>query len=93
MRTNAKFIYSVLAGAAVGALVGYLFTTEKGKHLRSAIGEAVREGTDMIVERTSDISSRFRTRTEDIADELKGGLEKAKSRGSKYFEKTGLGNR
>jgi gas vesicle protein len=90
MRTNAKFIYSVLAGAAAGALVGFLFATDKGYRFRSDVADSARnlgstirdramEGIDVISEKTSDIRGNFRNKVEDISDEIKGGFDKVKS--------------
>jgi gas vesicle protein len=90
MRTNAKFIYSVLAGAAAGAIVGFLFATDKGYRIRnevadsarsfgSAIRDRAKEGIDVITEKTSDIRGNFRNKVEDISDDIKGGFDKVKS--------------
>jgi gas vesicle protein len=95
MRTNAKFIYSVLAGAGIGALVGYFFTTSKGNRLRhdainsakflgSTISDRVMEGVDMITERTSDVRGNFRNKVEDISENIVGGFDKVKEKGSRY---------
>jgi gas vesicle protein len=95
MRTNANFIYTVLAGAAVGAIIGYLFTTDKGKEFRgdvmdtarnlgSTISDRVMEGVDIITEKTSDVRGNFRNSVDDIAENIKGGFDKVKSKGSQY---------
>ncbi|HET6244736.1 MAG: YtxH domain-containing protein [Bacteroidetes bacterium] len=99
MKTNNKFIFSLLIGAAAGAVYGFLFTTKKGRYLREDIAysakraaynikEKTMQGVDMIAEKTSDISGQFRTNTEDIADEFKGGFGRAKSTARQYVEKT-----
>ncbi|MDQ3193290.1 MAG: YtxH domain-containing protein [Bacteroidota bacterium] len=98
MKTNNRFILSVITGAAAGALFGFLFTTKKGQYFREDVtysakklGATIREksmdGVDMIAEKTSDITGRFRTRTEDIGDEIKGGFEKTKSTGRQNLAK------
>jgi gas vesicle protein len=89
MKTNAKFIYSVLAGAAVGAIVGYLFTTDKGSDFRSDVVDYTKKVSndirdkamdtiDNITERVSDIrGSRV---AEELSDTIKGGYDKVKRR-------------
>jgi gas vesicle protein len=88
MKTNAKFIYSVLAGAAVGAIVGYLFTTDKGSDFRSDVADYTRrvssdfrdkamDTIDNITERVSDIKG---SRVADVAETIKGGYDKVKRR-------------
>ncbi|MBA3900444.1 MAG: YtxH domain-containing protein [Bacteroidetes bacterium] len=95
MRTNAKFIYSVLAGAGLGAIVGYFFTTSKGNRLRNnamnnakdlgyTISDKVKEGVDRITEKVSDVRGDYRNEMEDISENIQGGFDKVKSKGSRF---------
>jgi gas vesicle protein len=88
MKTNANFIYSVLAGAAVGAILGYLFTTEKGSEFRgdvvdytkrvsNDIRDKAMDAIDDITERVSDIKGK---RVAEVAGAIKGGYDKVKGR-------------
>jgi gas vesicle protein len=95
MRNNGKFITLVLAGAAVGAAIGFLFATDKGAELREDISDAVKdmgsrirekaqEGFDMTTENISEFQEKFRTRVGDVSENIKGGYEKARSKGKQY---------
>jgi gas vesicle protein len=96
MKTNAKFIYSILVGAGVGALIGYFFYNNKGSQLRrnalsatrdfaENIGNRVAEGVDRLAERTSDVRGEFRNKAEDISEQIVGGFDKTKSKSKQYL--------
>ena len=48
MANNNKLLVGVLIGAAAGAAIGYLLTTEKGKELLSNLQDAAGTATDRV---------------------------------------------
>jgi hypothetical protein len=41
MNSNRKTLLSFLGGAAAGALIAWLFSSEKGKDIRKKVGESI----------------------------------------------------
>lgn len=41
MRDNHQVSWAVIAGAALGGLIGFLFFTERGRHLRARLEPAI----------------------------------------------------
>jgi gas vesicle protein len=62
MSDNSKFLAGVLLGAAAGAAIGYLMTTEKGKEiladLKTAAGNAATEVKETVNKWTSDVEEK-----------------------------------
>jgi gas vesicle protein len=48
MAKNNKLLVGVLIGAAAGAAIGYLLTTEKGKEILSNLQDAAGTATDRV---------------------------------------------
>jgi gas vesicle protein len=48
MAKNNKLLVGVLIGAAAGAAIGYLLTTEKGKEILSNLQDAAGSATDRV---------------------------------------------
>jgi gas vesicle protein len=59
MSDNSKFLFGVLLGAAAGAAIGYLLTTEKGREiiedLKTAAANAAGEVKDTVNKWASDV--------------------------------------
>jgi gas vesicle protein len=64
MSDNSKFLAGVLVGAAAGAAIGYLMTTEKGKEiladLKTAAGNAANEVKETVNKWTSDVEEKVK---------------------------------
>lgn len=48
MNNNTKFIAGILIGAAAGAAVAYLLTSDKGKDILSSVKEYAEKATDEV---------------------------------------------
>jgi gas vesicle protein len=75
MKTS-RVVLSVLAGAAVGALVGVLFAPDKGSNTRKRI---VKKGEDFVEDlkaKASDIRDRATDMVDDLRDRSADAVEK-----------------
>lgn len=65
MSDNSKFFLGVLLGAAAGAAIGYLLTTEKGREilddLKSAASNAASDVKDTVNKWASDVEETVNT--------------------------------
>lgn len=59
---DSKSAFSLLVGAAVGAVVGILFAPEKGSETRKKLYEAATEGYDDIKEGGADLAHNVQVR-------------------------------
>jgi gas vesicle protein len=53
--SNTKIILAFLGGAAAGAALGFLFTTEKGSEIRKDISDKVKEFAESILSKAEEI--------------------------------------
>ncbi len=80
-RNSNNWIWGLLAGAAIGAVMGVLFAPKKGKHLRADIArktgkllDDAEECIDQAASKASDVAGDVKKRTEHI---LKGAHKAA----------------
>ncbi|HEY5589541.1 MAG TPA: YtxH domain-containing protein [Paludibacter sp.] len=70
--STAKVVLGVLAGAAVGALVGVLFAPAKGTVLRRTIYRKGEHGVDALKDKLTDfidtVTEKFEKVKEDVSD-------------------------
>jgi gas vesicle protein len=76
MATNNKLLVGVLIGAAAGAAIGYLLTTEKGKEILSNLQDAAGTATD-----------RVRGAYDTAKNKMSGAYDTAKSKVTDTFGK------
>jgi gas vesicle protein len=78
MKSNGNLVLGLLAGAAIGAAVGMLYSPHKGTVLRRAIlrkGEDIADGvTESIEDRIGQLSDMFAEKLEMLKDELKSRI-------------------
>jgi gas vesicle protein len=77
MATNNKLLVGVLIGAAAGAAIGYLLTTDKGKELLSNLqdaagtaGDKVRGAYDTAKSKVSESFGRSKQYAEDVKNNV-----------------------
>ncbi|MBF6608741.1 MAG: YtxH domain-containing protein [Flavobacterium sp.] len=59
---SSKAVLAIVAGAALGAVVGILFAPDKGQQTRSKIKRNVGEGIDELKTKVDDLSNKFRSK-------------------------------
>ena len=77
MANNNKLLVGVLIGAAAGAAIGYLLTTEKGKEILSNLqdaagsaGDRVKGAYDSAKSKVSETFGRSKQYAEDMKDSM-----------------------
>lgn len=79
--SSGKILLSVLAGVAVGALLGVLFAPDKGSETRKKISKKGKDYADALTEKFNefldDISEKFEKVNEEVTDFIEPGKSKA----------------
>ncbi|MEI9956176.1 MAG: YtxH domain-containing protein [Ferruginibacter sp.] len=85
--TTSKLITGILAGAAVGAILGILFAPDKGASTRKKIARKSTDITDAIkngfTTMTDAITNKYENIKEDTAEVLEKGKEKLQTEENK----------
>lgn len=80
MDSTGKVVLGVLAGAAVGALVGVLFAPDKGTETRKKIAESSNDLIEDWKEKFDDLIAGFNEKVQPAKDNAKEWVEKGKSK-------------
>ncbi|MES2590706.1 MAG: YtxH domain-containing protein [Bacteroidota bacterium] len=80
MDSTGKVVLGVLAGAAVGALVGVLFAPDKGTETRKKIAESSTDLMDEWKEKFDDLIAGLNEKVQPVKDNAKEWAEKGKSK-------------
>jgi gas vesicle protein len=73
-----KIVSAVLAGVAVGAIIGVLFAPDKGTETRRAIGRRSKEFTDGLGDKANEFIDSITEKFESAKDEAQRLAEKGK---------------
>jgi gas vesicle protein len=82
MAKNNKLLVGVLIGAAAGAAIGYLLTTEKGKEILSNLQEAAGTATD----RVKGAYDTAKTKVSGAYDTAKNKVSESFGKGQQYAD-------
>ena len=86
--TKKNLITGIIAGAAAGAIIGYLFATESGAALRKKIAEKGTDLGDIFKEKISELGDVVKDELSSIVSSAGGIIEKKVKNGSEMAEET-----
>ncbi len=76
--SSGKVILGVLAGVAVGAVLGILFAPDKGSETRRKIAEAGEDYADAVKEKFNQVVDSMNEKFEKVKDDVEKGMSGAK---------------
>lgn len=79
--TKKKLITGIVAGVAVGGLLGYLFATEKGANTRKKIAEETGNFFDEVVGHFMDMMQMGKEKATDAIAQVQDAADKVKMSG------------
>ena len=80
--TKKKIVTGVVAGIAIGGILGYLFATEKGAQTRQKIADETGSFFDEVVGHFMDMMQKGKDKAGNLLDEGVAAAEKVKMSGS-----------
>lgn len=75
---NSGIVLGLLAGAAIGSLLGVLFAPEKGEETRKRVRRKIEDLTDEALEQYEVLSEKTKNGVERVISNAKQGYEKYK---------------
>ena len=78
MTKKTKIITGVVAGVAAGAIIGYVFATEKGAKTRQKIAEETGNFFDEVVAHFMDMMQLGKDKASNIMEEAGNAVDKVK---------------
>jgi len=78
--SDSKFLLGFLAGAAIGALAGILFATDKGSETRKVLNEKAKKIKD-------DLQQDMNEKIDELKDYLDENVEEVKTKASRTAQK------